>query len=73
MLGCEIDTVTREIKIFLLLLNVVVYVGIGPARPALHPHALVGGINPALAVKAVDKSAKLLVPAVFEPEGHAGI
>ena len=49
----------------------VAQVGVGPAAAALHPHALVGGVDLAGAVQTGVDTAILMVHAVFQPEvGH---
>ena len=49
----------------------VAQVGVGPAAAALHPHALVGGEQPAGAVDAGVHAAVLLVHTVLQPELRA--
>ena len=56
-----------------VLLNVVIKIGEHPAASALHPDALVVGIDFSLSVKAVNYAAVLLILGVIKPERHAGV
>ena len=67
----EVDAALGELQPVFPNAVDVAQVRIGPAAAALHPDALVGGINLSGAVKTGGDTAILLVPAVFQPEvGH---
>ena len=44
-----------------------------PAAAALHPYALIGGVDPAIAVQAGVHAAVLVVHAVLQPEVDAAL
>ena len=68
----ELSTLNGSIKPFLTRLHSVVELGEHPHFAALHPNELIGIVNRAVAIKAGEIAAKLLILGLVEPErNHA--